>query len=568
MTDLMQPPSPTSHAGICVRKVHPLLLVTLLIQVLSYAPRLSNTFQFNRFNHDDTECYVALGWSVAEGRGYTRSLDPTYYVPHKLWPPGLPLMVAACALLSRSLVLPQILMMLFALANSVLLWALARRYLPPAATFVVLLMVVCSPMYDRLATVIMTEQPTLFFILLVLWAFQRWRDSGYTPNGFAALVAGGLAYGILVKGLLLPLVPALWMYALLARDTQMTRSLRLRRVTLLLAVALIPWLAWGVRGMVTPAAGHDGLTHIQCIFSGGRADGPNLSLAELTAGVWGNVKWFLPSRIVDSFAGAAWFLREHLGLTVPVWVGLAVILLLALIGVWAIRHFQQYGLLVLTLGWVAVLLLIYPGGGSARYWTALHPLMAIVVVSFAHTLWSRLRLGRRWPALAGYGTIGLIVTAMLAILALDNLWREPQGGRAWQAFVQICRQAGQTTPPDAVMCSHNHVAARIISQRPSWPSDNDFNAVRAGSPAARPLFLVVPTAQAVAHTGRQIGPIEGTSVEDVERLPFGRHRVDRNDFYTLVQLVPPTDELAAASPPALSVIQSAAADPARSASNR
>ena len=195
----MQSPSSTSHTPSRARRVHPLLLVVLLIQVLSYAPRLSNTFQFNRFNHDDTECYVALGWSVAEGRGYTRSLDPTYYVPHKLWPPGLPLMVAACAVLSRSLVLPQILMMLFALANSVLLWALARRYLPTTATFLVLLMVVCSPMYDRLATVIMTEQPTLLFILLVLWAFLRWRDSGYASNRFALLTAGGLAYGILVK---------------------------------------------------------------------------------------------------------------------------------------------------------------------------------------------------------------------------------------------------------------------------------------------------------------------------------------------------------------------------------
>jgi len=565
----MQPPSSTSHAGIRVRKVHPLLLVTLLIQVLSYAPRLSNTFQFNRFNHDDTECYVALGWSVAEGRGYTRSLDPTYYVPHKLWPPGLPLMVAACALLSRSLVLPQILMMLFALANSVLLWALARRHLPPAAAFLVLLMVVCSPMYDRLATVIMTEQPTLFFILLVLWAFQRWRDSEYAPNRFAALVAGGLAYGILVKGLLLPLVPALWIYALLERDTQTTRALRLRRVTLLLAVALVPWLAWGVRGMVTPAAGHDGLTHVQCILSGGRADGPNLGLTELTAGVWGNVKWFLPSRIVDSFAGAAWFLREHLDLTVPVWAGLGAILLLALAGVWAIRHFRQYGLHALTLGWVAVLLLIYPGGGSARYWTALHPLMALLVVSFAYTLWSRLRLDRRWAVVAGYGAVGLIVAAMLAILTLDNIWRQPQGGRAWGAFVQICQQARKSTPPDAVICSHNHVAARIISHRPSWPSDNDFAAVQANSPAVRSVFLVVPTAQAVTRTGRQIGPIEGTSVADVERLPLGRRRVARNDFYTLVRLVPPTDELAAAPPSAAwSNIQSATAVPGRSALNR
>jgi len=565
----MQTPSSTSHAGTRVRRVHPLLLITLLIQVLSYAPRLSNTFQFNRFNHDDTECYIALGRSIAEGRGYTRSLDPSYYIPHRLWPPGLPLMVAACALLSRSLMLPQLLMVLFALANSVLLWALARRHLPPGAAFVVLLMVVCSPVYDRLATVIMTEQPTLFFVLLTLWAFHRWSDGGYTLNRFAALVAGGLAYGIIVKGLLLLLVPALWMYALLERASRTGRVVRLRRVTLVLAVALVPWLGWGVRGMITPAAGHDGLTHIQCILSGGKVDGPDLSPTELMAVVWGNVKWFLPSRIVDSLAGAAWFLREHLGLTVPAWAGVLAMLMLALAGVWAIRHFRRHGLLVLTLGLVAALLLIYPGGGSARYWTALHPLMALLVVGFAHTLWSRPRLDRRWAVLAGGGAIGLVVATMLAILILDNVWREPQGGTTWARFVQICQQARTCTPADAVICSHNHVAARIISERPAWPSDADFAVVQANAPAARPVFLVVPSPRTVARTGRQIGPVEGTSVADVEALPLGRLIVAANDFYMLVQLVPPTDELAATSSSAARVtIQSAAADAARSALNR
>jgi hypothetical protein len=171
--------------------------------------------------------------------------------------------------------------------------------------------------------------------------------------------------------------------------------------------------------------------------------------------------------------------------------------------------------------------------------------------------------------IAGRGTTGLIIAAMLAILTLDNVWRAPQGGREWARFVQICQQARTSTPLDAVICSHNHVAARIISNRPSWPRDNDFAAVQASSPAARPVFLIVPSAQAVARTGRQIGPVEGTSVADVERLPLGRRNVARNEFYTLVQLVPPTGEFAAAPPlPAWSNIQSSAVDPGWPALNR
>src|SRR6185436_5294179 len=109
------------------------LVSILLLQAASYAPELSSEFRFIQMTgRDDIEAYVALGHSLANGRGYTRSLDEQHFVPHKHWPPGFPLLLAAGFLFGDSLLIPQLLVAGTALANSVLLWLLARRLLEPA----------------------------------------------------------------------------------------------------------------------------------------------------------------------------------------------------------------------------------------------------------------------------------------------------------------------------------------------------------------------------------------------------------------------------------------------------
>src|SRR5579862_7437322 len=107
-----------------------LLAALIFVCLLSYCPMISGEFLFNQFNHDDTESYIALGNSLANGRGYTRSLDPAHYVPHQHFPPGFPLLLAVCFLLSPSLLLPQLLIIACSLLNPVLFWLLARRWIP------------------------------------------------------------------------------------------------------------------------------------------------------------------------------------------------------------------------------------------------------------------------------------------------------------------------------------------------------------------------------------------------------------------------------------------------------
>ena len=45
---------------------------------------------FSEFDTRDGESYVALSRALFSGLGYTRNLDPHYYLPHTTWPPGMP----------------------------------------------------------------------------------------------------------------------------------------------------------------------------------------------------------------------------------------------------------------------------------------------------------------------------------------------------------------------------------------------------------------------------------------------------------------------------------------------
>lgn len=111
-------------------RVYRLLVAVLMLMCLfSYSRMISGDFLFNQFNHDDTESYVALGHSLANGRGYTRSLDPAQHTPHQHFPPGFPILLAAGFAVSSSVLAPQLVVILSALVNPLLFWFLARRWL-------------------------------------------------------------------------------------------------------------------------------------------------------------------------------------------------------------------------------------------------------------------------------------------------------------------------------------------------------------------------------------------------------------------------------------------------------
>ena len=109
--------APIVLAGLCV------------LYFLAPNPRLD----FSIFDTRDAESYLALSRSLVAGHGYTRSLNPLYYIPHTTWPPGLPLLLAPLTLLSGvpiNLLLVKIGMIAYGACGIVLAYLYARRLTP------------------------------------------------------------------------------------------------------------------------------------------------------------------------------------------------------------------------------------------------------------------------------------------------------------------------------------------------------------------------------------------------------------------------------------------------------
>jgi hypothetical protein len=473
------------------------LSAVVLGQAISYLPELSGDYRSTRLTgRDDLEMYIGLGHSLAHGRGYTRSFDPEHYIAHIHWPPGFSLLLAGTFLWTDSLWPAHLLVMSFAVANALLLFAITRRYVgEPLALFAVL-MLVCSPLYDQLATHIMAEQPMTFFLLLALWSLGNWVRGGYRWDRWAVVAADAIGYGMLVKGLMLPVVAGFGLYALLCpRDEPPGRRVRLSRTCLLLAVALVPWVGWTVRSMTVKAPGYDGFTELQTFLRGEHLHNPVQPPSAFLTAAWKNIKWHIADRTLDAFGGTSWFLDEHLHAQLPAWSRMAVVGLLGLSFLLALRTFRHDGFITAALAMALLMLLPRPFGGAARYGLNLQPLFLLVVLGAFHQVWQALDRryslkGWNWlPRLGGIAMVGLA----LAALVTDHLRRQPQDDKVWNAYVTMCQEARDILPPDAVVVCHNETATRWITRRYSIPTERDLD-----GPGGRPVYVICPLPETLA----------------------------------------------------------------------
>jgi hypothetical protein len=498
------------------------LIAILIVQLASYLPELSSDFRFNNLTgRDDAEAYIALGHSLANGRGYTRSLDSACYVPHKHYPPGFPLIISLGFTIGESLLFPQMMVMAIALVNTGLFWTLARDYLGWQASIVAVVMFVFSPIYDRLATHLMAEQATVCFLLLCVLVLKRWRDNGYQLDRWAILAVFGIAFGLIVRGLLLPVIPAVCLFAWFRNEWPLGRYARLTRTGALLGIAMIPWLVWTVRGIVVQAPGYDGVTELQ------DSEGPLATLAVFPSTAWQNIKWFFAVRIADAFAGSAWFLDTHIGVELPAWTraALLAVLIVSCLRVWQVS--QECRFVVLVLGFLVLLLLPRPSGGAPRYWVNLFPFILLIIIGAFKSIGRE--SSQPWFSKLSYALGIVLILAALGSLLYDHSRRQPQDNPAWDGFVRICRVARDCTPCDAVILSHNITAARFISQRYVAFTDADRLWLQGNQEKRHEVYAIVPSAAATENHGRHLS---------FDHLTTHSSEIARNEFYTIHRLLP------------------------------
>lgn len=442
------------------------LLLVLALQLASALPRLTGAFRYADITPHDLSQYVTLGKAVAEGHGYTRSLDPDYYVPHTHWPPGYPLMLAACFKVSDSMLCAHVMNLGFALGCSVMFWLVARRYLPVGLRLVAVMMLACSPLFDRMATVPLVEPSALFFMLAAFWSLDGWWRSGYRLNGWVAGAIVSIGWGLLVNPRWIMLLPAFWVFTMLNRRSSVGFVKRTLVAAVLLTVAGAPWLAWGVHSHRTKAPGWDGFGQMESLLTEDKVGGDVKPASEFTRAVWINIKWYVPSRLLDVFFNAAWFLKRYFLVEPNKPVMALAYLGFAACFVAALWWFGRLGFVWMTAVFYPVPFFFFArSGGSPRYWLLWTPFALVVVLTALHALWRRACVNMPLCRWLGPGIVGALCGAGIMTLVVDHQLRPEHGSPDWAAYYEVARQAGRQMPRDAVLVSPWYVGGRLVSGR-------------------------------------------------------------------------------------------------------
>jgi len=372
----------------CDKSYAPIILAGLcVLYFLAPNPRLD----FSVFDTRDAESYLALSRSLAVGQGYTRSLNPQYYIPHTTWPPGLPWMLLPLTFASGipiDLLLVKIGMIAYGVCGIAVAYFYARRLTrSPLTRLLVPLVLGLNPYYWQFSRMTNSEMPTVLWslvaVLLVDIGWARGTIRRRTAFAFG-LICG---FGMLIRGsffgaLFLPLV-----YVFVLRLEPIDLRRMSSRYVCYAAGFLLPFTSWIFRNSLidTRAIGPDGINQLAMIFRIHPVDpsSPFRSASQVfwdaLANLQDSVIYQIPKSIVPGlWADGFW---NGLGASsgpVAALLSFAVVLL----SCWKARNLP----IVLMSGSMALLNILYAVGGLARLWVPVTCLMALSLPIAAEAL--------------------------------------------------------------------------------------------------------------------------------------------------------------------------------------
>ncbi|MBN1345666.1 MAG: glycosyltransferase family 39 protein [Phycisphaerae bacterium] len=455
-----QPPTtPTETGPPRVWWLFALVFVTCLYGVFPNArPDLTP------FNCDDSEAYIGLANSIATGRGYTRCLNPDQHLPHKTWPPGLPLLLApAICLFGLNLAAIKFVMIGVGIVGLVFFYLLVRDLTDVRLAAWTATATACCAHYFWFSHQVMSEVPLFTASVVVLWLLNRaareplhWR--WWVPAGIV------LGYGAIIKGLALLIVPAALVVVWRASGSQ-RRAVATRYVVFVL-IALMPMIAWSVRNSRVEAQSLDGINQFRMLLQETPNDpnSPLITPRSLVKQIYANVIWGIIYRAPDQVLPLArWAdLRHRSGGPVIALVLTGLVVVALLVSAWRrVRPIHVYALCVLGV------LSLFSTGGTARYFVPLAPLFIFFIAD-------AVRGSRWWSRLGPLATVVAAVWLAAAVVdlcsAIHRQETRPYADRQWGQFVDIARASAEFVPAEATVFVHNGNAFTLVSRRRTWIS--------------------------------------------------------------------------------------------------
>lgn len=397
---------------------------------------------FSRFNCHDSESYLALAYNLTHDNGYTRSLQPDLYVPHKTWPPGMPMLFAPVMALSGEHInwfAVKATAILIGLLGILATWRLVenltqRRKIADLAALIVAL----NPFYWDFSHQVMSEVPSITFALWALLLIDRMLASR-SPR-LATIVAVGIfsGLGMLIRGNLCGLALVPLAYLIGPRATSGSLHHKLAVVATFGAAFTIPFVLWSFRNHGIQAEGLDGLNQIHMILQNDSDPSQVKSPAEMLAQIAQNMRIYGIYRIPEQILPAFW--ANGFDWNGSGWLALLLVVVL-FFAIVPVKFRTAYFGLDCVIWPFLVLSQLYSEGGSQRYWVLPCVLLSILLVIRLYE-----RFGTRWQIVHSRAIITVVLFTLIPNLLIYVVQHERKPYNTagpWQQLAQVFERVEQ-----------------------------------------------------------------------------------------------------------------------------
>ncbi|MFC3121881.1 ArnT family glycosyltransferase [Agaribacter flavus] len=341
---------------------------------------------FSTFNSNDAENYLAISYNLYIGNGYTRSLSPEYYVPHTLWPPGMPILLMPAVMISDGSDINwyavKYTIILCSLCGLLLIWHFVRGVTQSKNTAdMALLLFAINPFYWHFSRTGLAEMPVFVWCVLSLLLIHRyWGTAGVQFSQKKAFTLGTvLGLGMMLKGSLIGI--AFIPFAMIVFRYFSRQPLQYLKQAFLFCLGFFVIFAiWNIRnGFIDKTnLGFDGVSQVQMLFKLVVEDPESRfrTIPELIATARENITWYaiflIPRELLP-------FL--HLFELDQLPMGSIIFLLLSacIVALAFPLNVTNLGSMVIIMPMVLMNMLMVIGG-SERYWVPISLLLMLSII--------------------------------------------------------------------------------------------------------------------------------------------------------------------------------------------
>ncbi len=397
----------------------------------------------------DNVDFMHLGTSIAEGKGMAG---------HTKYPFGYPLLLAIVQILfNKSILAQKILSLLLYTFSAVFMFLIFKRYIGEKWAFFVTFLSICNPIIIELSHQVMSDIPYLFFSLLAIYLFIRFKDEPLNSwQLYGAIIAAGAVYYVRGNGFVL--IGAVILYYVIKKDWK--RGLV---VTGCFIVLMLPGILRGM--MIAKATGSTGYLGMVLFKNVYHPEWGYLDIPGFFDRIMSNLEVYLLIEVSNGVLPYYFNTAVIKGAILSYYYGI-IIVGISLSGlVWAIKD-RQYILSFYAIFFLVVLLIWPAFGRGERH---IMPIIPIFIYFSAYFFYKLYKIAlRKINIRLVYGFLW-IVAFLLLLISLNNIntfgKRMKDYTPEWKNYFLAAEWARDNTPKESIFADRKGGLFNIVSLR-------------------------------------------------------------------------------------------------------